>query len=198
MAHKTGLALLLAALLGGCAMPSLEGLRTALPGRAAPEPVVDGPAVVMLAPRQVALRPIGPEGPRRIWRGEGNIAIETAGPRVVATAGLPRQLLYTRFESPDPLDDPGSLAGREATARRLVDVGDAGRDPAAMRFGLLLDCTLGARPEADWLLVEERCTGSGLAFTNRFWADPATGRIARSEQWAGDGMPPLSLRMQER
>jgi|GEM_PF-6903558 len=158
---------------------------------AAPEPArgpvaVQGPALVLTAPRQVVLTPVSESGARRLWRGEGGVAVATDGPRVVATAGLGPVLMATRLDGPDPLSDPRALLGREATARRTVDLGAAGGDPNAMRFGLVLECRLGGRMDGAWLLVEERCAVDGRGVVNRFWSDPATGAVRRSEQWAGD------------
>ena len=39
------------------------------------------------------------------------------------------------------------------------------------------------------LLLTERCRGNGESFVNRFWADPETGGIYRSEQWIGPQGP---------
>lgn len=157
---------------------------------------VEGPALLLLAPRRATLLPVGETGTGRLWRGEGNIALATDGARVVATAGLPQMVMATRFDGPDPLDDPRALAGRQASSRRTVDLAGADRDPAGMRFGVALDCTLAGRAEGGWILVEERCTGEGIGFTNRFWADPASGAVRRSEQWAGAGLGALSLVLQ--
>jgi hypothetical protein len=141
----------------------------------------------------VLLTPLSETGERRLWRGEGNVALATEGARVVATAGLPRMVMATRFDGADPLSDPRALLGREARARRTVDLAGADRDPGSMRFGVALDCMLHGRNEAGWILVEERCRGDGLSFTNRFWADRASGEVRRSEQWAGEGLPLLTI-----
>jgi hypothetical protein len=61
-----------------------------------------------------------------------------------------------------------------------------------MRFGLILDCALQAREEADALLVEEECDG-GTSFANRFWANPETGAVFRAEQWVGDRIAPIEI-----
>jgi hypothetical protein len=188
-------ALALCVLVAGCGdTPIYE----ALPSGAAPQaiaPPVSGPALVMLAPRQAVLLPVSVNGDRRLWRGEGNIAIATEGPRVVGTAGLGQAVTSTRFEGADPLADPRALVGHEAVARRSLDLAGADRDPGSMRFGLLLDCMLTGRAEPGWIVVEERCEGDGATFTNRFWADAATGTIRRSEQWAGEGVGMLTLEM---
>lgn len=209
MAHAarlSALALLLGAPLGGCGeTPAALALGAVLPGVAvpgsalpAPAPALPegGPALVLLGPRRAVLLPASGSGARRIWRGEDNIALATEGARVVATAGLPRMVMATRFDGPDPLEDPRALLGREAAARRTLDLAGPGRDPAAMRFGVALDCTLAGRMEAGWLLVEERCTGEGLAFTNRFQADPRSGAVRRSTQWAGEGIGPLEIQVE--
>jgi hypothetical protein len=193
VAKKPGLTQLLlplAVLLAACGETPAGGLRPTEPP-SAPQ----GQELLLLSPRRVALSPISEAGDRRVWRSEGNIALATEGARVVATAGLPRMVMATRFDGADPLDDPRALLGREAPARRTVDLGGDDRDPGDMRFGVTLDCALQGRMEAGWILVEERCQGDGLAFTNRFWADPATGAVRRSEQWAGEGVGMLALRM---
>ena len=188
MAHPARLIATLL-LLSACAQtPAGEGTRMA----AAP---AQGPSLLLGGPRQVVLVPATGTGARQIWRGTGNIALQTDGARVVATAGLAQSVMATRLDGPDPLEDPRALVGREATARRTVDLAGADRDPASMRFGLTLDCTLRGRAEGGWILVEERCSGAAAPFTNRFWADPATGQVWRSEQWAGDAIAPLLLQL---
>jgi hypothetical protein len=179
-------ALLLLALPAGCGdTPAAQALR-----RVQPAPVVvqvQGPALVLLAPRRAVLQQVSGAGPRRLWRGiEASIAIATEGARVVGTAGFRQIVMATRFEGADPLDDPRALVGREAFARRSVDLAGEDRDPAGMRFGVQLECALRGREEAEWIVVEERCTGGGAGFTNRFWVDPVAAAVLRSEQWAGD------------
>jgi hypothetical protein len=193
-------AILLAAALAGCGdTPAGEAMRQAFaPGAAQPAPVVvQGPALVLLAPRRAVLWPASAGGPRRLWRGEEGIAVATEGPRVVATAGLGQMLMATRLDGPDPLEDPRALLAGPAAARRQVDLSAPDRDPATMRFGLVLDCTLAARAEAEWIVVEERCTAGETAFTNRFWAPAAGGAVTRSEQWAGEAGP-LVIEIKER
>jgi len=179
--------LLLALALAGCAGRDVP---PAAPADPAP---TTGDALVLLAPRQVTLMPVAEAGARRLWRG-GGVALETEGARVVAAAGLGPVLTATRFDTPDPLRDPRALVGREVPARRAVDLSGADREPGSMRFGVALDCTLRGREEAGAILVEERCVGEGVGFTNRFRADAATGRIDGSEQWVGNGIAPLVLR----
>ena len=135
------------------------------------------------------------QGERRLWRSAGGVVIATDGARVVATAGLAERVTATRFDDPDPLEDPHALIGRERRARRTVDLARAGRGPSGMRFGLVLTCRLrgAAVPEDDGvLLIEERCSGDAR-FTNRFWADARTGAVFRSEQWIGADTPPLTM-----
>lgn len=158
----------------------------ALPFGSPAPPPVDGPALVVTAPRAVSLTPVQQAGPRRLWRGDGNVAVATDGARIVATAGFGQMLMATRFDTPDPLENAAILLGAEAPARRSVDLQGSARDAASMRFGVALDCVLRASRDGAWLVVEEACRGAGLAFTNRFWADPATGTVRRSQQWAGE------------
>lgn len=197
MATKPGLilrALPLAALLAACGnAPAQEAAISATPLPAAAPPAAEGPGLWLLAPRRVRLSPVGEAGARRLWRGEGNIALAMDGARVVATAGLPRIVMATRFDGPDPLADPRALLGQEARARRTVDLAGADRDPGSMRFGVRLDCVLRARPQDGWILVEEDCQGEGLSFTNRFWSDPRSGAVRQSEQGAGEGIGPLTI-----
>ncbi|PWS38773.1 hypothetical protein DFH01_05845 [Falsiroseomonas bella] len=189
-------ALGLVALLGACGdTPTAQALRRTAPEAAAPPPV-QGPHLLLVAPRRAVLLPVSGGAPRAIWRSEaGNIAIATEGPRIVATAGLRQMLMATRFEGPDPLDHPLALRGTEAFARRSVDLATNERDPSTMRFGVALDCRLSGRDEAGWVVVEERCTGGGASFTNRFWVQPESGAVLRSEQWAGDEAGVLTLEM---
>ena len=138
--------------------------------------------------RRVVATLIEQNGERRMWRSPDGTVVATDGVRVVATAGLPVWLAATRLDGPDPLEDPTALAGRPATARRSVDLMRPGREPADMRFGVSLECRLGAVRTAEALLVTERC-GGGASFTNRYWAEPETGSIWRSEQWVGGDAP---------
>jgi hypothetical protein len=183
-------------LLAACGQtPAGEALRmaTVVPATEAEARAEQGPSLLLQGPRQVVLVPAAGAGARQVWRGPGNVALATDGARVVATAGLSQMVMATRFDGPDPLEDARALAGQEARARRTIDLAGSDRDPASMRFGLVVDCTLRGRAEGGWILVEERCAGDVAGFTNRFWADPATGIVWRSEQWAGDGVAMLSV-----
>lgn len=168
------------------------GEAPAIPGTTVP---ADGPALLLLAPRRAVLLPVQEGSVRRLWRSEDGIVIATEGARIIATAGLGQMVMASRMEGEDPLEDPRALLGTEATARRVVDLAGADRDPASMRFGLVLDCRLRGHADAGWLVVEERCTGGRLGFTNRFWIQPESGAVRRSEQWAGDGLPLLVTEM---
>ncbi|HYF06079.1 MAG TPA: YjbF family lipoprotein [Acetobacteraceae bacterium] len=131
------------------------------------------------------------QGERRLWRTAGGLVVATDGARVVATSGLQEMVATTRFDGPDPLAAPLALRDAEASARRVVDLMRLGRQPDGMSFGLTLDCRLRvAEADEEALLIEERCRGDE-SFTNRFWADPRTGAVFRSEQWIGRRMPPL-------
>ena len=131
------------------------------------------------------------QGERRLWRTAGGLVVATDGARVVATSGLQEMVAATRFDGPDPLTSPLVLSGREAQTRRVVDLMRLGRQPDGMSFGVTLDCQLRAvEADADSMLVEERCRGDAT-FTNRFWVDPRSGAVFRSEQWIGRGLPPL-------
>ena len=136
-------------------------------------------------------------GERRLWRTPAGFALATDGARVVATSGLAQALAASRLEGADPLTDPKALLERGRSLRRQVDLTTRGGEPGGMRFGLLLDCRLRARPapgDATTLLVEESCASAQLpGFTNRFWADAETGAVLRSEQWIGPNLPPLRL-----
>jgi len=129
-------------------------------------------------------------GENRMWQSPGGMVVATDGARVVATAGMRQWLAATRLDGPDPLDEPLLLLGRETPLRRQVDLMRSDRSPEGMRFGLMLSCRLrGSMTEAaegvPALLIREECRGGGENFTNRFWADPETGGIYRSEQWIG-------------
>jgi hypothetical protein len=133
-------------------------------------------------------------GENRMWRSLGGMVVATDGARVVATAGLRTWLAATRLDGPDPLDEPLQLLGREVGLRRQVDLMRSDRAPEGMRFGLSLNCRLRGVLEQTpdgppALLLTERCRGNGESFVNRFWADPDTGGIYRSEQWIGPQGP---------
>ncbi len=190
MAHaKSGLALLLLALAACGETPAgaaLRGLRSEPPQVVA----VQGPALVMTAPRQAVLRPV--PGLAGLWRSEDGVAVQLEHGRAVATAGLGPLLMATRFDGRDPLADVRALVGRDVTARRSVDLSGPDRAPEGMRFGVALNCTLRGAAEEGWLRVEERCAGEGLAFTNQYRAAP-DGRIVESAQWVGEGVTKLTL-----
>ncbi len=189
-----GLALLL---LAGCGdAPSAEVLRAMVHPApvVAAVPAVAGATLHITGVRQAVAMALVQDGARqRIWRSADGRVIATEGARITATAGFGTAIMATRFEGPDPLDDPRALLAGPAAARRSVDSQGADRDPASMRFGLVLDCTLAARLEAGWLVVEEACSGERVSIANRFWAEPATGAIRRSTQWIGEDLPPLTL-----
>ncbi len=149
-----------------------------------------------LGPRTATAVLIQQQGKRRLWRAPGGVVVATDGARVVGTSGLPTLIMSTRFDGPDPLDNPVALLGRSAEARRLVDQSGASREPSAMRFGLAFDCRLRAArtEEAGVVLVEERCRVPGLSpVVNSFWADEASGRVTHAEQWVGTGLPRMVL-----
>ncbi len=140
------------------------------------------------------------QGESRLWRAPGGVVVATNGARVVGTAGLAQMITGTRFDGPDPLEDPAPLLRRSAEARRLVDLSPRNRDPAGMRFGVAFDCRLRAieTEEAHILLVEERCRATGLSeVRNRFWVDVRTRRATHAEQWVGPGLPPLLIEFSE-
>jgi hypothetical protein len=178
------------------------GLATALP-EAEPEEVrrleqvrAQGePALQLRWPsRQAVALLVQQSGENRLWRSPGGMVVAMAGARVVATAGLRDLLAATRMGGPDPLDEPLELLGREAVVSRQVDLMRSDRAPESMRFGVSLNCRLrGSLTDAaegpQALLIQERCRGGGESFTNRFWADPDSGGVYRSEQWIGPGGP---------
>ncbi|MDB5317354.1 MAG: hypothetical protein JWO24_3198 [Rhodospirillales bacterium] len=154
---------------------------------------IQGPSVALtLGSRRAVARLVSTQGERRTWRSSGGVVVVTEGARIVATSGLYDVLATTRFEGADPLDNPRALLLREGRSRRIVDLMGSDREPAGMRFGLILDCALQAREEADALLVEEECDG-GTSFANRFWANPETGAVFRAEQWVGDRIAPIEI-----
>jgi len=132
------------------------------------------------------------EGERRMWRTAGGVVVATEGPRIVATAGLREVVAATRFDGIDPLTRIGELGSTPVSGARVVDVMRSETDPARMRFGLRLSCRVSAGPAEveDTLLVRETCRGAA-SFTNRFWADARSFAVFRSEQWVGEGLPPL-------
>jgi hypothetical protein len=211
-AMRPTLAVLAVLLLPACSswLPDLSGLPGAETlGLATPLPEAEAEEVPAAAQVQAAGEPAlylrwgsraavavlaQQSGENRMWRSPGGVVVATDGARVVATAGLRDWLASTRLDGPDPLDEPLALLGREAPLRRQVDLMRSDRSPDGMRFGLSLSCRLrgrltegGEAPPA--LLVVERCRGGGENFTNRFWADPQTGGIYRSEQWIGPQGP---------
>jgi hypothetical protein len=133
----------------------------------------------------------GASADRQTWLAADRSVIVTRAGRIVATANLPGgQLVDTWQSGPDPLSGPVEFLDG-AAAWRVVDLqpGD--------RFGFRLDCTLAVTARGpvvilersyDLATVEERCRGSdGSAIVNRFWADPRTGFVWKSDQWAGPG-----------
>ncbi|MBR0684110.1 YjbF family lipoprotein [Roseomonas eburnea] len=159
----------------------------------AADPALGEPALALsLGRRRGVATLVQEEGERRLWRTSGGVVVATEGARVVATAGLRQVLAATRFEGVDPLARLPEIGAEEWRGTRVVDVMRSASDPARMRFGLRLDCRLRAAPaEAeDTLLVEESCRGAAR-FTNRFWADARSYAVFRSEQWVGEGLPPL-------
>jgi hypothetical protein len=190
------------AVLGGLGLP-MPGDPPAEPDRLAiaeaESPEVDRAAPQLrlgLGARTASALLIQQQGNRRLWHAPGGVVVATDGARVVATSGLPTLITGTRFDGPDPLENPLELLGRSTEARRLVDQSGAARDPASMRFGLAFDCRLRATrtAEAGVVLVEERCRVPGLApVVNSFWAEETSGRVTHAEQWVGTGLPQMVL-----
>lgn len=183
-------------------IPGLAEAEGALTGagfdrRVEPPPPEGAALRIWLGDRRSHAMLVQATGERRLWRTPGGFAVATDGARVVATSGLSQALVATQQEGADPLADPRALLARGRSLRRQVDLASRDRAPGGMRFGLLLECRLRARPvpeEAATLVVEERCSGAQLTgFTNRFWADAETGAVLRSEQWIGPDLPALRL-----
>lgn len=142
------------------------------------------------APAYVVL--YGAVGNRLTWLAADRAVLVTQNGRLVATANLPQGQLVNTWPGPDdPLSGPAeALDG--AAHWRVVDLqpGD--------RFGYRLDCTLRVTERGpvvilerqyDLATVEERCRGSdGANIVNRFWVDPRTAQVWRSDQWAGPGV----------
>lgn len=178
---------------------SWAGVMQRLPIATEEEPVADpdGRAIRLWVGRRGSQAVLLQEqGNQRLWRTPSGIVVATDGGRVVATSGLSEVLAATRFDGPDPLEQPNALLGRPMPARRMIDLMRADRDPDGMRFGVPVECRLrGSRTEdAAVLLVEERCrAGREGRFTNRYWLAAEGGAVLRAEQWVGPGVPVLSL-----
>ena len=191
-----GLLLLLPGCIGLPEIPALSSLWEAPlpeaepdPPRLTAHPPGDMPALrVSWGSSRALVLLIQQNGENRLWRSGGGLVVATDGARVVATAGLRDWLASTRLDGPDPLDDPLALVGQPAaTLRRELDLMRGDRSPDSMRFGVALSCRLTASLEGAAVLVLEHCRRrGGKSFTNRYWADPASGGIYRSEQWVGD------------
>ena len=75
-----------------------------------------GPAVSLTLGSRRAVAPlVSTQGERRTWRSSGGVVVVTEGARIVATSGLFDVLATTRFEGPDPLDNPRALLTRRST-----------------------------------------------------------------------------------
>lgn len=178
---------------------SWTGILRRLPVATEEEPVADpsGRAIRLWVGRRGSQAVLLQElGTRRLWRTPSGIVVATDGGRVVATSGLPEVLAATRFDGPDPLEQPNALVERPMQARRMIDLMRADRDPDGMRFGVAVECRLRASRTENpaVLLVEERCrAGREGRFTNRYWLAAEGGAVLRAEQWVGPGVPVLSL-----
>jgi hypothetical protein len=128
-------------------------------------------------------------GDRLTWLGADRAVLVTQKGRLVSTVGLSGgRIVDTWFGPPDPLAGPVELLDG-AAAWRLVDIqpGDV--------FGFRVDCTMAVTARGPVVIlerqyelatVEERCRGSdGRSIVNRFWVDPRTGFVWKSDQWAG-------------
>ncbi len=196
MAIRPSALLLALALPGGCAAPPAADIRP--PAVAVPRPGAAPSLQVALGADP--LRPatlLQDQGRRRLWRWGEGVALQTEGPRVVATAGLGEVLVGTRVVGADPLAMPETLLAGEAETLRLVDLATAARDPAGMRFGLSIACRLRATAPEDRpgvIEVTEACrSAEGIgAHTNRFVLRRADAAALRTEQWIGPGLPLLA------
>ncbi|MBE9604501.1 YjbF family lipoprotein [Acetobacteraceae bacterium H6797] len=130
-------------------------------------------------------------GEMRMWRSPDGVVVATDGARVVATAGLPVWIAGSRIDGEDPLDDPAAILGRTVPMRRSIDLMSRNRSPDDMHFGVSFNCRLRAKRQEEAILVEEGCYGGGQGFINRFWADPASGAVWRSQQWVGEKGEPM-------
>jgi hypothetical protein len=131
----------------------------------------------------------GSVGDRQTWLGADRTVLVTERGRLVATYGLAAgRIVDTWFGPPDPLAGPVELLDGAASWRQVdLQPGDV--------FGFRLDCTMAVTARGPVVIlerqyelatVEERCRGSdGSSIVNRFWIDPRTGFVWRSDQWAG-------------
>jgi Group 4 capsule polysaccharide lipoprotein gfcB, YjbF len=132
------------------------------------------------------------------WRSRDLKVIETRSGRLVKTAGLPTDILRTEFISADPVAAGLQKLTAPADVQRIVDFSGTGRygrlvnsrveivgdDPITI---LGLNYPLRLARERNRVEVED------WEFENRYWYDPATGRVWRSTQYIDPSFPALTI-----
>lgn len=125
------------------------------------------------------------------YRNAARQSVTLRGGQVTATHGLIADLAGYRS---DPEADP--VVARRRPSQWPAEIVRAYRDRDAA--GRLFSRTAVCRPEIlglsrieiversfDLVLIEETCATPFRQFVNRYWVEPSTGFIRRSEQWAG-------------
>lgn len=189
-----------------------QGIRTILAEKNnAPVSRVD----VASIPYATMLAKIGKESLRKItlgrvdedekyWYSANKTVIVTRSGRVIKTAGLPKNLIKTRFLGTDPLVNISKLQIKKTengkSARRLVDMAPPDN------YGVVIDSVIesaGAREieiaelRFDTELFVERCRAATLdwAFENQFWVDRKDGIVWKSIQHIHPDLPALELQL---
>ncbi len=130
------------------------------------------------------------------WHSRDKAVVATRGGRIVRTVGLPENIRETRPLDPDPAVAGLHRVVAGARARRIVDF------DGHERFGRVVEARY--RPMGrerveiagltyDLLLVveENRIEVDDWEFENRFWVDPGTGFVWRSEQHVSPEFDPF-------
>lgn len=132
------------------------------------------------------------------YQDAGGRALVLRGGAVVRTFGYGNDLTGLRTGRSDPVSRPRPLAdwpgGVDREYRYRVRNG--------ADYSIVLSCayTRGPRSRIEILQrlhtvveIEERCTNRRRVVVSRYWVEPESGRIWRSEQWLGPDLPVLTV-----
>jgi hypothetical protein len=126
------------------------------------------------------------------WYGQGDDIVFTRKGLVVRTTGFPQNLSSTVPDAADPFDEGLQHVTSPTTYTRTVDWSPG------YRGGIVMQATLSPGGSEDVEILgsvhhlrryDERLSGAGGSFTNRYWVDPADGFIWKSRQYVAPGFP---------
>lgn len=135
----------------------------------------------------------GLPGEITVWRTNDNVTLAMRNGVLIATRGLPGDMISSEVQVRDGVQGPAGSGARVQTylaganqavpLRLACTVTDLGPEPVT-----IVELTHPTRH------LRERCEGGGGTVTNDYWVDSRAGIVWQSRQWAGPNTGYLRLR----